>query len=371
MLAATFAYREKLREDWDDTAVRRKLFARVREAEEYTAPLAQDEENQTASIPSHILPLKSLVWAVAGACVVIAIAFGSYSLGYKAASESTLGQLSADQSRAQRLEKKAASDLLDSQGKRLSQLEAERLKSQQELAQLRADLKAQDERLSQLAGSKSATEEQLRAASEQRDSLASRLQSAEQTYEAVRTELVNFRTECDKAVLRATSLESRVDELSAVNRDQERRLTNSEQYLSSDRDIRELMGARQLYIADVFDVDSKSRTRKPFGRVFYTQGKSLIFYAFDLDREPGLKNANAAAFQVWGKKNSDEGQPFNLGILYQDNRANRRWVLRFDDPKQLAEINAVFVTVEPNGGSPKPTGKAFLFALLRKEVNHP
>jgi hypothetical protein len=46
-------------------------------------------------------------------------------------------------------------------------------------------------------------------------------------------------------------------------------------------------------------------------------------------------------------------------------------VLRFDDPKQLAEIDAVFVTIEPRGGSHKPTSKPFLYALLRKEVNHP
>jgi hypothetical protein len=61
----------------------------------------------------------------------------------------------------------------------------------------------------------------------------------------------------------------------------------------------------------------------------------------------------------------------NLGILYMDNESNRRWVLRFDDPKQLAEIDAVFVTIEPRGGSHKPTSKPFLYALLRKEVNHP
>jgi anti-sigma-K factor RskA len=46
-------------------------------------------------------------------------------------------------------------------------------------------------------------------------------------------------------------------------------------------------------------------------------------------------------------------------------------VLRLDDPRQLAEIDAVFVTVEPHGGSQKPTGKPFLYALLRKEANHP
>ena len=142
--------------------------------------------------------------------------------------------------------------------------------------------------------------------------------------------------------------------------------------LTSDRDIRELMGARKLYIADVFDVDGSSRTQKPFGRVFYTQGKSLIFYAFDLDRQPGV--INASTFQVWGQREAPQGQspsPMNLGILYMDNETNRRWVMRFDDPKQLAEIDAVFVTVEPRGGSHKPTSKPFLYALLRNQVNHP
>ena len=59
-----------------------------------------------------------------------------------------------------------------------------------------------------------------------------------------------------------------------------------------------MMGARQLYIADVFDVDREGQTRQPFGRVFYTKGKSLVFYAFDLDRRSG--DHNAKAFQAWG-----------------------------------------------------------------------
>src|SRR3974390_1910418 len=116
------------------------------------------------------------------------------------------------------------------------------------------------------------------------------------------------------------------------------------------------MEARKLYIADVFYVDSGSRTRKPFGRVFYTQNKSLVFYAFDLDRQPGVKNASA--FQVWGQRDAEEqNRGTNLGILYMDSESNRRWVLKIDDPKQLAEIDAVFVTIEPRGGSQKPTGK--------------
>jgi hypothetical protein len=54
-----------------------------------------------------------------------------------------------------------------------------------------------------------------------------------------------------------------------------------------------------------------------------------------------------------------------------DNAAMRRWVLKFDDPKVLAQIDSVFVTVEPHGGSNKPSGKQLLFASLRGEPNHP
>jgi hypothetical protein len=167
-------------------------------------------------------------------------------------------------------------------------------------------------------------------------------------------------------------MEAQVADLSSINEEQIARLAKDEKYLESDRDIRDLMSARNLYIADVFDVDSSSQTRRPFGRVFYTRGKSLIFYAFDLDRTPTVKKSSA--FQVWGQKDKVSGErvkPRNLGILYLDSESNRRWILKSDDPATLEGIDAVFVTVEPHGGSPEPTGKPFLYALLRKPPNHP
>jgi hypothetical protein len=184
----------------------------------------------------------------------------------------------------------------------------------------------------------------------------------------VAADLVNLRSEHEKAVRLSVSMESKVNQLTAVNKDQESKLKNDEQFLNSDRDIRELIGARRLYIADVYDVDSRSLTRKPFGRVFYTEGKSLIVYAFDLDHQQELKNADS--FQAWGQR-QDRGKPLNLGIFYMDSESNRRWVLRVDDSSQLAGIDTMFVTVEPHGGSAKPTGKPFLYASLRKEANHP
>jgi hypothetical protein len=68
--------------------------------------------------------------------------------------------------------------------------------------------------------------------------------------------------------------------------EQERTTDQQQELLSHDRDIRELMGARELYVAEVYDVEKNGETQKAFGRVFYTKGKSLIFYAYDLSDVP-------------------------------------------------------------------------------------
>jgi len=88
----------------------------------------------------------------------------------------------------------------------------------------------------------------------------------------------------------------KVNELTQLVRAREQALDEKEvesakgqELLQHDRDIRELMVARELYMADVHDVSGKG-TDKTYGRVFYTKGKRLIFYAFDLDAQPGIQN---------------------------------------------------------------------------------
>jgi len=167
---------------------------------------------------------------------------------------------------------------------------------------------------------------------------------------------------------RATALEARVTDLNRLLHDREATIDQQQELLAHDRDIRDLMGARDLYVAEVYDVERTGETKKPYGRLFYTKGKSLIFYAYDLDQQAGLKNAST--FQAWGRRGPDWQQALNLGIFFVDNASKKRWVLRFDDPKALAQIDAVFVTVEPNGGSHKPSRKPLLFAYLHIDPNH-
>jgi hypothetical protein len=373
-LAADFGHVSET-EAWDYRAARSDLSSRIRESE--SSAVVHAVQPRVASV------FWTRNWgarwvATAAACLLVAVGAGAYHFGNRhqtvRARTPDVAAVSPAPARLQELasEKKTADDLLVAQGSQITRLQRQISAEQRDLAGLRTALRVAEDHSTKLATAKTTGDAQFREVSAERDKLAAQVRDAEKAYQLLQTEFTNLRGEHDRALVHLASLESKIDDLSAATRDQDRRLKDSEQYLASDRDIRELMGARKLYIADVFDVDSGSRTRKAFGRVFYTQNKSLIFYAFDLDRQPGVKNASA--FQVWGQKDAElsaKAHPMNLGILYMDSESNRRWVLRWDDPKQLAEIDAVFVTVEPHGGSQKPTGKPFLYALLRKEANHP
>ena len=349
---------------WDVTATRKRLLARIRE-EKGTAKKKWFSFSWL-ELGNKYTPLASAAVAV---CLMLMVV-GAYHVGRRGSSSTNPMVLSENRIQQLTAEKNSLQDQVSAQTGQISHLQQENSQNDQEAEKLKSALRTMTERVNDTAAAKYRTDEKMRGLSEQRDSLSVQLRELEQANQSIRAELASLRAERDKVLLRTVSLESKIDELTAATRDQERKIKDDEQYLASDRDIRELMGARHLYIADVYDVDSRSRTRKSFGRIFYTQGKSLIFYAFDLD--PGMKNVNA--FQVWGRKEmaqGTQGRPRSLGILYLDNESNHRWVMRFDDAKQLEEIDAVFVTIEPHGGSPKPTSKPFLYALLRNEVNHP
>jgi hypothetical protein len=236
-----------------------------------------------------------------------------------------------------------------------------------ELSDTKTSLVAQIADLTQKDNSDSAS---LASVTRQRDGLQQQLNDTSNALTRARDDLNRSQQDRQGALFRVATLETEVKdlhtELSATNNS----TGNDEKFLAADRDIRELMGARQLYIADVFDVQNNGERSKPFGRVFYTQGKSLIFYAFDLEKQPGYREAKA--FQAWGKPDRSSGKPISLGIFYMDNEQNRRWVVKSANPDVLAQINAVFVTVEPRGGSQRPTGKPFLEAYLHSlPPNHP
>ena len=262
--------------------------------------------------------------------------------------------------------------LPDSQGQR----DADRLRQDGEIAGFRAQLKDRSSEIAKLKGQQSQMEKELSDKGANQAQIANEQAEAARQLQLAHVNLETTQRKLDAAVathtqdaVRAEALEAKVNQLSDTLRGRDRELAREQELLDHDHDIRELMGERDLYVAEVYDVAKTGDTQKPFGRVFYSKGKSLTVYAFDLDQQPGIKDTST--FQAWGRRGPDQNQAVNLGVLFQDNASKKRWRLKSNNAKTLSDIDAVFVTVEPNGESKHPSGKPFLFAYLKIQPNHP
>lgn len=314
------------------------------------------------------------VWSLYAAGVLLAVALGVclYQFGIRRGVDTT--KVAVPQPNNQS-ETSLEAQLSDASHDREVVL-AQAAQKDREIAQLRrqldrqslelAQMKAAQERLTVDLNNKETGAQNL---AQQQAELKQKFDAAQTNAEALQQKLDALSKESSDDQVRVGQLTAEVKQLTQGLHDRDAALDQKDELLAKDRDIRELMGARDLYVVEVYDVARTGETQKPYGRVFYTKGRSLIFYAYDLDQEPGLKAARA--FQAWGQRGLDRTQSLNLGIFYVDNSSKKRWVLKFDDPKRLAQIEAVFVTVEPIGGSRKPSGNPFLFAYLKADPNHP
>jgi hypothetical protein len=203
---------------------------------------------------------------------------------------------------------------------------------------------------------------------QERNELLERLEAAQTEIRNLDVQMASGRSRESQDSTREADLLAKATDLTRLLKERDNTIAEEEVLLAHDRDIRELIGARDLHVAEVYDVARNGQTEKPYGRVFYTKGKSLIFYAYDLDQ---VQEKNADIFQAWGLRGPNRKQALSLGIFYKDNASKKRWTLKFDDPKTLAQIDAVFVTVEPRGGNHEPSGKPHLFAYLNGDPNHP
>jgi hypothetical protein len=172
-------------------------------------------------------------------------------------------------------------------------------------------------------------------------------------------ETAMFATEAQRK--RLETLQSKVEELTLE-------LTEAQQLNSAANQAKDMIVARNLHIVDVHDNANGNKPR-PFGRIFYTEGQKLVFYAYDLG-DPRKLSAKVS-FYVWGEK-AGGAQVKNLGILRADDERDGRWMVTFDDARVLAQINTVFVTAESNKKTVfKPNSNRILVAFIDGEANHP
>jgi hypothetical protein len=260
---------------------------------------------------------------------------------------------------------------------RIAELSAANVKLHRQLDRLSDELRNANDRLV-------ASDTDLKATSQDRRKLASDRDSLEIRLEQVQRELAQSEAVAENAVKEANAQRQHAGDIEAklvadqVNlheieqglKEKSAALDQEHQLLSIGHDVTDLMGARNLHIVDVVDTDPRGKKRPVFGRIFFTEGKSLIFYAYDLN-EAKMQKANYQ-YQVWAKKEGQNRQAQRLGIFYSDDKAQRRWVFKCDDAKILREIDSVFVTFgRPDSDPSHPEGSSLMYAYLRGQPNHP
>lgn len=363
---------------WSQGRAEKALFDRLARGESGRAN-REGKRHYSPHLPRPILPLSSEstwrhVWLLyaAGILLFVSLSFFAYRIGIRrGADKAKLVSAPSVQAPTQSSAVQASlEEQLSDAGHDREVERTEIARRDKEIAGLRGQLDRQSAEIAELKAEqdrKDVTGKQ--DLLQQRADLGQKLASAQSDTHVLEEKLDTLTQQSAQDAERLKASEAKVNDLTRLLQQRETDLEQQDQLLAHDRDIRELMGARDLYIAEVYDVAGTGETKKAYGRVFYTRGKSLVFYAYDLDQQTELKRASA--FQVWGRRGPDRQQSINLGIFYEDNVSRKRWILKCDDPKTLEQIDAVFVTVEPNGGSHKPSSKPLLFAYLKINPNHP
>src|SRR3977135_4393481 len=207
-------------ERWDDRKARHRLFSRVRDTAQYGSQLVK------ATLPGFpwLDPAKYRP-AAAGiaACIIAALAVGAYHLGglVREPGKPSLAVASVPVQESTS-KTKAAGELLDTQAAEISRLQKQLSREEMELPKLRATERAADDYSNTMLASNSKNQEQFHIVAEQREKLSLQLRDTEQAYQNAQLELTAIRAEHDRVLLRATSLASRVDELTNAVHDQER-----------------------------------------------------------------------------------------------------------------------------------------------------
>jgi len=211
-------------------------------------------------------------------------------------------------------------------------------------------------------------EEKLAARDAVIDQLQATAGEANRERDEAQASIASFRDKNAQTVAELSDMRIRSMNLAEDLRNEKANVEQERELSAASREVRELMGARRLFMVDVYDGADTSRSNRSFGRIFYTEGKSLIFYAFDLDK---VKNGKHVTFEAWAEPGKDAGGVRHLGDFYIDDVAQKRWVMKVADPEKLKAVDAIFVTVEPGKGSTRPTGAKLLYAYLGGQPNHP
>src|SRR3984957_4679183 len=219
------------------------------------------------------------LWMPFAACVLLAIALGivAYRSGLKRGTSTTQEKTVPAQLSAGSLEEQI-SDFGHERGELLAKLAVD----DKAVVELKREMVVQGDELDRLKTLNNAAvastkrgQQSSESGSTETSRLNAELMAAQTNLQELKARAETLSQQREDAATRAATLEAKVSELTQLARDREQALdqqqaqvAKQQELLDHDRDIRELMGARDLYIAEVHDVGGTGETDKTYGRVF-------------------------------------------------------------------------------------------------------
>ncbi len=217
------------------------------------------------------------MWLPFAACILLTIALGisAYRIG-----------------RGRRVEvKQTTSHLADMQiealEEQISDVGHEREELQSQLAErdkvisdLKREIQAQSASLYEMKNAqadleqfKQKDEAEKQQSAQDRGTLLQKLDTAQASLQKAQAQLESLQGQRTQDESRADSLEAQVNDLHAQLREGEQTIGKQEDLLAHDRDVRELIGARDLYIAEIYNVGRRRSNAKTIRPRFLHQGK--------------------------------------------------------------------------------------------------
>jgi len=279
---------------WSQERAEAVLFQRLMTEEERSLDRERDDRDDVSRAIDRV-PLSASqatwqnVWALCAAGILLCIALGvsAYQVGIhrgvKTASTIPIPAQKDSVALEQQVSDAAHErEVLRSQiGQRENEIASLRRQQEQQLAEMGRMKLIESQLKSDLESSQAVRQDLL----QQQADLSEKLEAARTKTQDLQSKLGSLEHQGSEDKERASVLESRVSDMTRLLREREATIDQQQELLAHDRDIRDLMGARDLYVAEVYDVERTGETKKPYGRLFYTKGKSLIFYAYDLDQQ--------------------------------------------------------------------------------------
>lgn len=254
-------------------------------------------------------------------------------------------------------------------GAEMDRLVEELSRAQRERRVALAKWRSQNRKLVETRADADALNRALEEARNSETQVSEKLARVERALQTRTGELESLRKQGATRQVTLALQEKQIGELVRKVNEQAETIRRDQELLAADRDIRDLMTDRNLRVLYVQDNDP-SGERIVDGHVFYAEGRRLIFYAHETPK--GQKSLDNFSMQAWGERSSSlSGSPKSLGILYSDTRNDTGWMLKFDDPEVISQIDTVFVTLEPKEGSLKPSGRRLLASYLKAYDDNP